>query len=1068
MFLFCFSFIISKILCEKQTIEVKNFCDLSIPMQNAGDELEIIIPPKTLFFVSSTEGYSINTKFYPAYLTPNPMQRLVYFEFTDRINVISTLDNINFCFHILVLPKIPKTVDHIFISTNPGEQFRIHHLDKFNNNSPGDCLYNATFTNNHLIWLIGDNRTICEINTKIYEPFINIWNQYAGRLTYPCSFAFPFVDPTNESNIDFQTIYMSYENKLTLKSKSKLIHIEKVADLYYDYTSFFTMTCSPESENNYYTDYRAYVNISNLKDDKVITRGEEHYKKLQRFYIFDGITYLDFSIYNKYFNSRLGNIIIFPKITEMSSNILFNDNITFMFQNEKELEFKSGIDYVAETDIKAPILAISIDLSDDPDKYFILSTCPTETLIIGPSYQNDINYTNDKTYQYIMGSFQDIRTNITFEGEVTIAKIENTEITNITFNSSQTIDGCFIAYINKNAKCRFETTPIGELKEGYYDDSRTMFKNPINLEKNIFISPKYGEYYNTTVDFKNQSVTFENRNFQIVSTFNVVYVQNQKGWSAEILYPEVQQHKKFGPKYNITSFYFSQVPENRRIVIKFNKENDDENFELKIRTTSTERVNERAFSPFNCERLIVFNKLPSKFSINFRQSSKYRQINVNYGEKVCIFPAVSDIYYGKQSIDSSFYNAYGNLIFSHDEYENDIYCSNISSYYYYQSDTHPILYFKGFSYKRNIAFLSPPDDEYYEDYLLPDEPKFYIDTRIWETFGVHPLNKNQYDEIDEGDDGNGDEGEDDINNVEANLDYVSSYEVVNMAKITNYTIRVRDNAFIIIHSNANSEAEAFVHEYGKSRSFGKIKSDSADKVIYYGPYDGFIRVTKSANSAKSLRSSDDTFIYSYINLAKVKSLDYQECYDILISSDPKVHFSIAGSELKDSSKYNHTLANSDNFCLWFPFPIKTKVSSNSNLPHSQSIVVDHEQEQLSDAENSYSGKNFLYMLKKSSSQTNDKSATYNAEPYISSDMSSVSSFYKINKIFKLNGKYGILSDEFVPKVVDKDTKKNDDFNFVIFIYIGTGVFVLIIIIVVVVVCVKKNKKHKVEANSEKP
>lgn len=1076
-FTFC---LICKISSEIQRIEVKNFCDYSVQMQNTGDQLEIYVPPKTLFFISSANGYIVSAGGTVNDLQPDPMKRLIYYQYNGQIIVTSTMDNLNFCFHTLVLTKIQEPYDHIFITSNPYDFFLIIHREGTNDFT--NCTYNATFANNHLVWFLGDYRIKCDINTRMYEPYLNAWDKYSGKAFYPTFYAFPFLDQTNYSDIKFNVINLFDAKKVTLTSKSKLIYIKKVKDLYIHYESFFKMYCEPENKtDDYYIDYRVYVNASNLIKNKLITRGEERYDKLQEIRSSGGVINIDFSIYKNYFLYQYVPILIFPKITEMSTNILFNDNITFMYVNQQEVSFKSGTDYVAETDINVPIIFVIVFPRKVYDRYFILSTCPTEKLIIGPSSQNKVNYTNDHIYLYVMGSLQDIQTSITFEGSVTIATFDGSSLINKTsFNSGETIDGIFVAYIDKDAKCTFETTPNGELKEGYYDDARTMFKEPQNITQNLLISPKYGDYYNITVDYRNESVSFKDRDFQIVSTFNTVYVQNQKGWSAEVLYPKLEENVKIGPNYGITSFYFSQVPFcgllNRRIVVKFNKENTDDDFELKIRTTSIEKFNFE-YVPSNCDRLIMFNKIPSKYSFNFKQSNKYRQIDINSGEKVCIFPLVSDFYVGKTYDNYRVYSAYGKHIYSlhGDIIYNYDYSSNFSAYHYYQSDTYPILVYDGFTYKENMAFLNVPSNNYYDDPkdLLPDEPKFFINTKIDSSYGVHPISPNQYVEIENGDDekdeiksddengDSGDSGSDDDNDekdVYVDLDYVTSYEVVNMAKIESYTIRIARYALLIIHSNQNYDAEVFIFDSNKRVSIGKIKSNSDEKLIYYGKKNGFIRVTKSKTSAKILGDYDDSFIYSYVDLNRVNSLDSFKCDHILVSTNPKTYVALTCSQTNESMNFNYTLSNKQNLCLWFPFPIRTTINSNFNLPHNQYVVVDKEQYETEYSKETYTGKSFLYILKNTTLVRNNTNATYNAEPYSISEYSKVSDFYQFDKIFYLANNYGIVSK--YPEVSEKgkgdDTKKG---NIIGISCSVVAIVALIVIIVAVAVWMKKNKNQ---------
>lgn len=166
MYLLLISFLSTRIFNEDsrkniQTFSVYNFGDYSYQLDNINDELSIEVPPDTLIFVSSPSGYSATISYkegneirtLPQQLLPSIQDRLIYYKNSGYLNVISTIDNLQFTFHTLVLSKINKKFDEIIISTNPYEKFQISY--DYIQRKTYD--YNSSFSENHLLWFISYN-----------------------------------------------------------------------------------------------------------------------------------------------------------------------------------------------------------------------------------------------------------------------------------------------------------------------------------------------------------------------------------------------------------------------------------------------------------------------------------------------------------------------------------------------------------------------------------------------------------------------------------------------------------------------------------------------------------------------------------------------------------------------------------------------------------------------------------------------------------------------------------------------------------------------------------------------
>ena len=175
----------TSVLCEsdyeEQTITVTNFHDYSINMKKAGDKLNIILPPKTLIFFSSKEGYEITVGSGPEnHLFPDNKRRLYFASKQDIIWLYSTIDNLNFSFHTLCIGKINykfmEKIDRIYISSNPEEYFSI---------SEKSQVCNGTLHLNNIVWILGNSKIKCnvkqDIKTKVGFTYFS-----------PTYYSFPF------------------------------------------------------------------------------------------------------------------------------------------------------------------------------------------------------------------------------------------------------------------------------------------------------------------------------------------------------------------------------------------------------------------------------------------------------------------------------------------------------------------------------------------------------------------------------------------------------------------------------------------------------------------------------------------------------------------------------------------------------------------------------------------------------------------------------------------------------------------------------------------------------------
>lgn len=313
---------------EEQTVTVTNFHDYSIHMKKAGDKLNIITPAKTLVFFSSSDGYNVIG--IAQGLMPNPKRRIYYTYKSGYVIVYSTIDNLDFHFHSLVLDKIDYPIDNIFVSSSPSEEFKIKTANSYSNT-------NATFGESNLLWLLGKSKSSCRVGTTVYNYYLDAMHNYKNFYVYPTYYALPFSDPSSQSQIEFNRISLGLKEYTNIESYSKIFYIEKVDMLAPNIDSHLTIFCRPtELSNDYYSDYRSYFkNPSSFLENQYIDRGQYHYQLPQSYSLIgDGeIFELDFSIVNQIKTDQVRKLFIFPKLSKMTTSFIFNDTVLLLFRN---------------------------------------------------------------------------------------------------------------------------------------------------------------------------------------------------------------------------------------------------------------------------------------------------------------------------------------------------------------------------------------------------------------------------------------------------------------------------------------------------------------------------------------------------------------------------------------------------------------------------------------------------------------------------------------------------------------------------------------------------------------
>lgn len=1035
---------------EESTISVKTFYDYTVDLQNKGDVVNIEVPQNTFILISSIDGYtavvekpeseSIN-------INSDPQKRLIYFKEAGTLKITSTISGHEFTFHSLPLDIFDGytfTEGYLIVSTDPMEKFKFVSHDLPNGNS-----YNSSFSRysnkNVLFWFISNKET---------QGYVSASTSISGISQNIVYVATASKNENDENKIALTEIIKNYQQA----SKSKFFVVK--TDTRISGTIDISQGTINQENTNIFTNFRLVTQIDSLTSNCIVEK-RKHCIEGNKITTFpSGIFDIDFSISDYFFEPNRKSIFIFPT----KSNFIVDSNKDiFGFVNGGTISDSRVVltkaEQITNEEIYFKVIQIDYPVDSRATRY-IISTSPKEKIIINDENDNNKNYTNDQFYIYIMASLQDVETSVTYSGDVSfyLLRYQNEPELSQTESGSK-IRGPFIAKIPETATCSFLTSPVGELKEGFDNDNRVIFKAGL---VNILLSKRYGSF--DTYDATNQKNSLINLNFLDacqIKTFNLVYIHEQSGWWGEIISPEMPNNdNKIGPEYQRTKFYTYDKDRNalyNEIMIYKSKQFDNVIISLTTHFTQSYPYFDKEFY---CNKYLVINKVPSLHII----SSDEGELQLTGSQSLCILPVFYPVKFGRYisndgndaNVDVISYN--GNDIKHTDTFYDDSLSEVVTQYKNYGNTFALIKVTKRKAKMDVIAGFIKGDD----DGIPDDEPDFFSLFIPNNAHGIHKIenkNDNPGDGGDEGDEGDGDEERE----IEDNADKINGYNNIDMTK-KSLTIKCSKSTILFIHHIGNCIAEAFS---SNGELFATIKKDSKNRIINFGGSDGVVKIKKlDSADIKLLDEKDFTISYSYLSKEKIKNITPYNirCNDIFISSNPKSYIRIGDPENKGNNNFSLPLTN--DFCLWFTWPVEMNSFLNRGLPHHHYLYInDGEEKEITESTASNHGYNLLYILGGMSLVGKNFYDEFTTSSWNNIDVDQSSFEYDcVDKLYTPSTNNCVFdSDSDEPT---KPLKDNDKPPIVIIVAVVVIVVVIVIIIVVVVVCVKKKKNKKFDKSSD--
>ncbi|KAK8844418.1 hypothetical protein M9Y10_024276 [Tritrichomonas musculus] len=1038
---------------KNRTIRVVTFYDYEVEITNENDVLNIEVPNNTFILISSLDGYNasiyksreVSEENYVQSVYPDPMNRLIYFKFEGLLIITSTKDSLKFKFHSLPIDKIntdKKLIQQLVVSTNTKETFNIYPSSY----SGSKTYVNYTYGLGKIaVWFAKDQVT----NTTVFsEPPKSIIH---------C--AFPFDDPENDADISFTDIKPTTKTQICSKSKLFILD-EKTSE---KFPIFIDDKSNVKNNDDHYDNFRAAINsIDSNNDTVVIQRGKSDDRlRLREIYTMDifkeGLSSLDFTLSNLYdIRSVKTSIFIFPLKEEISIN-KENDIFGIYVYNYKNIKIQSNNDQANLNTVDYKYIMLSYD-SLDLEKKFIISTSPTEKLIIDESSNKNANYTNEiNSYYYIMASLQDIETTVTFTGKITVTLIKTEKCETIEIESGDKIEGPFKIEIDKGTKCEFVTALKGELKPNCTDNARLDFKL---ASSSALFSSKYQCAYNT-YDATESQYSVINMNIvdvMKITTYNIIYIHDQKGWKGEIDDPAYTKPEElqFGPHLNITAFYYisSGYYAVSTVDLIMHKLEHDASFSIHISTHSTQII--RSSNGYSCSDLVVFNEIPSYFHISTRRNlNNSIYISSSGMSSVCLFPVFKIYNIGYRINLSGIFEVTDPKSRieppTHSFNSDDYFDGKLTQFNHYSGDSFVLGLIQVSGYRKEADIFVQYIYQYLESEedngILPDEPKFYSKVPIYSYKGINVINnmKSQNDNKDDDDDDNTDDGTFVIDKQ------VNGQNTIDMSNRDSYTLKCPKSTIVHFHKIDRIIIEAYDAD---GNLFQELNKDSVDRFINFGKSDGEIKIKKSLSGAKNLLE-DLQVTYSY--LVRNSSPAKERCDSVFISNDYRSKYIIGGINYKGSvGKANITIGNGRSFCAWFTYPAKMKVQLFNQL-FDNYIIYNNNTEVEKSVYPIIEGTNILFILLRATS------SDYRAELTLILPENTDTSVFDQNPICEVvtpPSTNGPIKDENTGKPTTEYSEGDPTSKLAIILIVVISVVVVAIIVIVVVVCVIKKRKNR--------